>query len=167
MKKKEENKKRKTACRQELETIKIHSKTCPKQNTVELHIEQLNLKKDNIKKAFKEYNDAINEIKNKELDLQENIKKIKGVLAENEAIRMEIQKKIEETSLALAKMQDVQAKLLEEQSLVNVKYSTIQERNDNIIENVQRIKGESKLYNDKNNLKNPLLAFLSRFPKRD
>ena len=157
---KEENKKRKTACRQELETIKNTLQNLSlKQNTVELHIEQLNLKKDNIKKAFKEYNDAINEIKNKELDLQENIKKIKGVLAENEAIRIEIQKKIEETSLALAKMQDVQAKLLEEQSLVNVKYSTIQERNDNIIENVQRIKGEiAKLYNDKNNLEESLVS---------
>ncbi|NMB43615.1 MAG: chromosome segregation protein SMC [Clostridiales bacterium] len=158
-KEKEENKRRKNEYRRELESIKtLLQNLSLKKNTVELHIEQLLLKKENIKNAYKEYTDTINDIKNKELDLQENIKKIKEVISNKATLRNEVQHKIEETNLQLSSLQEEQRRLQEEQASINIKYSTIQQKNDNLLENVKRIKGEiSKLYNDKNILDKDLL----------
>ncbi len=167
--KKEENKKRKSEYRQELESIKGQLQTLSlKQNTIELSRQQLLANKESIRLAFEEYKDTINEIKNKEIDLQDNINKFRDVLSNNEALRKETETNIEEIHCILAKKQEEQSKLLEEQSSINIKHSTIQQKNDNLIENVKRIKGEiSKLYSDRNNIEETLGDFSSQISLKE
>lgn len=151
---KENKKKSKEEYRKGLDLSKSElQKLSLKQNTIELNIDQLHRKKQNIKEAFEEYNNTISEINNKELDLQDNILKTKAILANNESLRKEYEHKIEATNLKLAKSQEEQKIIQEEQSSISIRSTRIEQKKDNIIENIKRIKKEiEKLYNDKKEL---------------
>ncbi len=124
-----------------------------KQNTLELNIEQLLGKKQNIQEGFEEYKNTITQINNNRHDFQDNIDKIKKVLINYERERFDYEQKKNQANFHLLEAQEKEQELQARQSTVKIRYSATIQKKDNLIENVKRLKAETeKLYMDKNNL---------------
>lgn len=169
LKEKEENKKRQSDYRLSLETAKSTLQNLSlKQNTLEINIEQLLSKELNIKNEFEEYNKTIKEIDNKDIDLHDKIRKTKEVLERNESLRKEYEEKINNTNILLSNKQEEEEKLQEEQSSIRVKYSTILQKKDNLIDNIKRVKKENeRFYIDKSKLEMTIENLSSQIHLRD
>ncbi len=139
-----------------------------KRNTIELNIEQTSNKIKQIEVAYIEQKDSACNIDSYDEDLQENIKKTKQVLSNSDKQLREHELLIEQTNKFLLEKQEAQNELLELQSSIRVRHSAIEQKKDNVIENIKRIKEENeKLYIDKNNIEKTIEESIKQISQKE
>ena len=115
-----------------------------------------------------EYKNTASNIDNYDDDLEENIKKKKQVLSDSDKLLREHEFAIEQTNKLLLEKQEVQKELLKLQSSIRVKHSAIEQKKDNIIENIKRIKEENeKLHIDKNSIEKTIEESLMQISQKE
>lgn len=152
--KKEVKKNEKVQARQQLESNKIKLQVVYlNQNTVKMNLDQELNKKENGKTAFDEFSNEIKQIELQTKELNLNINLLKDSLQINDSKSKENNVKIEEYNklLDLAKLEE--QKLTEKVSSIRIDFSAFEQRNQNLLENIKRIKRElEKLYEEESNL---------------
>ncbi|MDF2610432.1 MAG: hypothetical protein K0R92_1906 [Lachnospiraceae bacterium] len=123
------------------------------QNTVKLSLNQeLDKKQDGIK--F--YNEFTNEIKEIELQTKElniNIERLKEALKLNETKSKDNELKIEELNRLLEEQRANEQIYSEKISAIRVDFSSLEQRNQNILDNIKRVKRDlEKLYEEEKSL---------------
>jgi chromosome segregation protein len=125
-----------------------------KQNTVNLSLNQEFGKK---QEGIRNYNEFANEIKEIELQTKElniNIERLKEALKVNEAKSKENELKIEEFNRLLESQKVEEQVYNDKVSTIRIEFSSLEQRNQNILENIKRVKKDlEKLYEEENNLK--------------
>lgn len=125
-----------------------------KQNTVNLSLNQELGKK---QEGIRNYNEFANEIKEIELQTKElniNIERLKEALKVNEEKSKENELKIEEFNRLLESQKAEEQVYNDKVSTIRIEFSSLEQRNQNILENIKRVKKDlEKLYEEENNLK--------------
>jgi chromosome segregation protein len=125
-----------------------------KQNTVNLSLNQELGKK---QEGIRNYNEFANEIKEIELQTKElniNIERLKEALKINEEKSKENELKIEEFNRLLDSQKAEEQVYNDKVSTIRIEFSSLEQRNQNILENIKRVKKDlEKLYEEENNLK--------------
>lgn len=123
------------------------------QNTVKLKLNQELQKKQEGREIYEEFTNEIKEIENQSLELNLNIDTLNKSLKLNEAKSKENEIKIDDINkkLELEKIQENQ--LIEKGASIRIDFSALEQKNQNIIDNIRRIKRDlEKLYEEENGL---------------
>ncbi|MDF2951083.1 MAG: hypothetical protein K0S18_666, partial [Anaerocolumna sp.] len=92
------------------------------------------------------------ELQTKELNI--NIERLKEALKVNEAKSKENELKIEEFNRLLESQKVEEQVYNDKVSTIRIEFSSLEQRNQNILENIKRVKKDlEKLYEEENNLK--------------
>jgi chromosome segregation protein len=152
--KKEMKKNEKVQARQQLESNKIKlQEVYLNQNTVKMNLDQELKKKESGKIAFNEFSNEIKQIELQSKELNSNINKLKDSLQINDSKSKENNVKIEEYNQLLDSAKIEELKITEKVSLIRIDFSSFEQRNQNLLENIKRIKRElERLYEEETNL---------------
>ncbi len=148
--KKENEKTNKTNARIELENNKlILQEVYLSQNTVKLNLNQELAQKETSKKNFIEYSNEIKEIELQSKELNLNIDKLKESLRENESKSKDNENKIVQINQLLESERLEELKYKEKDASIRIDFSALEQKNQNILDNIRRIKREfEKLYEE-------------------
>lgn len=166
---KEEKKRQRTDYIEKINSVNMKLQDLElKRNTIELNIEQTSNKIKGIEAAYIEHKNTASNINNHDDDLEENIKKTKQVLSDNDKVLREHELSIEKANKLLLDKQEEQSKLLDLQSSIRVNLSSVEQKKGNIIENIKRIKEENeKLYIDKNSIEKTIEESLKQISEKE
>ncbi len=152
--KKESKKNDKNAARKQIEDNKVTlQEFYLNQNTVKMSLEQeLKKKKDGIA-IYEEFTKEIKEIEQQSVELNSNIEKLNESLKQNESRSKENEVKIEELNQHLESEKAQENKLIEKGASIRIDFSALEQKNQNTLEHIKRIKRElEKLYEEEGSL---------------
>ncbi|WMJ88308.1 chromosome segregation protein SMC [Anaerocolumna sp. MB42-C2] len=119
------------------------------QNTIKMNLDQELKKKEEGKVIYKEFTDEIKEIEHQSVELNNNINKLKESLQLNEIKSKENESKIEDINKKLESEKVLENKIVEKGASLRVDFSALEQRNQNTLEHIKRIKRElEKLYEE-------------------
>lgn len=140
---KEEKKKEKNVARQQLEENKLLLQDNNlKKNTIELRIKQEQEKKKSRENAFLEYTKELTQIESQTRELQVNIDELNKSLSANLEEVKNNETKIEEFQLLLKDKQQEEEGVGNKLSNLRITFSALEQKNQNSLENIRRVKRE-------------------------
>ncbi|QHQ62200.1 chromosome segregation protein SMC [Anaerocolumna sedimenticola] len=151
---KENKKKERNLARNRIENNKVTLQDFYlNQNTITMNLNQELKKKEEGKVIYEEFTNEIKEIEQQSIELNRNINKLKESLQSNELKSKENETKIEEINKKLESEKVLENKLVEKGASIRVDFSALEQRNQNTLEHIKRIKRElEKLYEEETTL---------------
>ncbi len=152
--KKEEKRNDRTAARKQAEDNKVFLEELYLiQITVKLNLNQEQQKKLEGRGIYEEFTNEIKEIEKQSLELNLNIDNLNNALKLNETKSKENEVKIDEINKKLEFEKAQENKLIEKGASIRIDFSALEQKNQNLIENIRRIKRDlEKLYEEENGL---------------
>lgn len=142
---------RNAARKQEEDNKNILQEIYLNQNTVKMNLNQELKKKQDGKEIYKEFTSEIKEIEKQSLELSANIDKLNDLLKLNESKSRENEVKIDDISKKLESEKVLENTLIEKGASIRIDFSTLEQKNQNVLEHIRRIKRElEKLYEEEN-----------------
>lgn len=153
-KEKEEKRNKRAAARKQADENKaVLQKLYLDQNTVKLNLNQELEKKQSGREIYEEFTNELKEIEKQSLELKENIDHLNDLLKQNEVKSKENEEKTLELNNKLELEKAEENKIMEKGASIRVDFSTLEQKNQNILDNIRRIKRElEKLYEEENSL---------------
>ncbi|WFR54836.1 chromosome segregation protein SMC [Anaerocolumna sp. AGMB13025] len=151
---KESKKNDKNTARGQLDNNKvILQEVYLKQNTVKMSLAQESKKKSDGRAIYEEFTNEIKEIEKQSIELNINIEKLNNSLHQNESKSKENEAKIEEINHLLDSEKVQENKLIEKGASIRIDFSALEQKSQNTLEHIQRIKRElEKLFEEETNL---------------
>jgi chromosome segregation protein len=142
----------KNLLRQQLESNKVKLQdSFLNQNTIKMNLNQEMAKKQEGQSAYVEFTNEIKEIELQSKELNINIDKLKESLLQNELKSKDNENKIDEFNGLLKELRSKEEIIVEKGSVIRIDFSSLEQRNQNILDNIKRIKRElEKLYEEEN-----------------
>lgn len=124
------------------------------QNTSKINLDQAISKKAEIENIYNDYTKELEEIEGQAIALGQNLLELNKSLTDNLAKNSQKEENIEELNLFLSKERESESRAGERASQLKMKLSTLEQKNQFIMENVKRVKREiEKIYDEEASIK--------------
>lgn len=132
------------------------------QNTIKMKLNQLLKQKQDGIIIYEEITNEIKEIEKQSIELSSNLTSLEAELSANLQKSNDNEIMIDEKSKLLEKHKEQEQMYVEKDAAIRIDFSALEQRNQNILENIKRVKKEmEKLYEEENSLSKDITESLN------